>query len=202
MGACARACPSSACAVSHWPQHKKQCGKPGSKPDAQATTPAEPRAASQGVPLGGASDGELGGGGGAGVGVSSSGEAGRACSACGLSGRELSECADCRSTWYRVHDPPAACVAVAVSVSQYAPRPQQNFARLMACACVLCPGRYCSKVCQRAHWKGGHKRECDDLKTLRELQAEFAEMQGTQGFENYDPMHPPTMADISSLSAQ
>jgi len=69
------------------------------------------------------------------------------------------------------------------------------------CACTLPPGRYCSRDCQRAHWKGGHKRECDDLKTLRELQAEFAEMQGTHGFENYDPMHPPTMADISALSA-
>ena len=98
---CARACPARA--VSHWPQHKKECGKPGSKQDRQATTPAEPKAAVQGAPLGGANDGEGGGVGGSGVGERSSGEAARACSACGVSGKELKECADCHSTWYHAH---------------------------------------------------------------------------------------------------
>lgn len=56
-------------------------------------------------------------------------------------------------------------------------------------------GRYCSKDCQRIHWKSGHKHECDDLKTLHDLQAEFAEMQGLDGFENYNPLHRPTLSD-------
>ena len=56
-------------------------------------------------------------------------------------------------------------------------------------------GRYCGKDCQRIHWKSGHKHECDDLKTLHDLQAEFAEMQGLDGFENYNPLHRPTLSD-------
>jgi hypothetical protein len=90
-------------AVSHWPQHKKECSKlggsrSGSKQDRHAEPAAETQAA-QGTRLGeGKAEGGTAAGRGVG-GVRSPGEVGRVCSTCGLAGTELKECAECHSTW-------------------------------------------------------------------------------------------------------
>ena len=192
----------------------------GSKQDRHAEPAAETQAA-QGTRLGeGKAEGGTAAGRGVG-GVRSPGEVGRVCSTCGLAGTELKECAECHSTWCCV--PACSLVREMLDGTPARKRPPTappslhsrtlELATMLKDAGQMSPpslhsrprpatattGRYCSKDCQRIHWKSGHKHECEDLKTLHDLQAEFAEMQGLSGFENYDPLHPPT--DMASLSA-